>query len=208
MTAPDTRYLRLNTAAHGLQRGVLGATSYRGMLTMQGCTHAKCPGCTSRHTWDANGGYLVPVSRLMRWMRSLPRLDGLTLTGGEPTDQADALIALLKAFRPAFPDAEVVLYSALLWPRLQREFAGLVALCDVVVAGPFVANLPPTPLAGSNNQTVHLLTPLAERLYAGWQSWPLHRVQVSQSGSQDSALVVGIPSRAMGLRSVQTGEKS
>lgn len=198
MTTANTRYLRLNTAAHGLKRGVLGATDRRVMLTMQGCSHVKCPGCTSPHTWDATTGRQVPVTGLIHWMQRLPRVDGLTITGGEPTDQAAALIALLRSFRRTFPHAEVVLYSALLWSRLQRDFGNLIALCDVAVAGPYVQGLPPTPLAGSSNQTVHLLTPLAERLYDGWEKdWPLHRVQLSQSGRDDTALLIGIPSRSL-----------
>jgi anaerobic ribonucleoside-triphosphate reductase activating protein len=190
-------HLRLNAAAHGLNRGVLGATDHRVMLTLQGCSHTKCPGCTSSHTWDAKGGRLMPVNGLIRWMQSLPRLDGITITGGEPSDQADALTGLLKQFRAVFPAAEVVLYSALLWRRLQQHHAQLIDLCDVVIAGPYVASLPPTPLAGSSNQTVLLLTPMAERLYAGWENWPLHRVQVSNLSRQNKVLMVGIPSRAM-----------
>lgn len=204
MTTADTRHLRLNTAAHGLKRGVLGATDHRVMLTTQGCSHVKCPGCTSAHTWDANAGRQVPVTGLIHWMARLPRVDGLTITGGEPTDQAAALIDLLRSFRRTFPRAEVVLYSALLWSRLQRDFGDLVALCDVIVSGPYVQGLPPTPLAGSSNQTVHLLTPLAERLYAGWEDWPLHRVQLSPSGRADSALLIGIPSRSLHRSASQT----
>lgn len=195
-TLPQS-HLRLNAAAHGLSGGVLGATDHRVMLTLQGCSLTKCPGCTSPHTWDANGGRLIPVNGLIRWMQSLPRIGGLTVTGGEPSDQADALAHLLKEFRTRFPHAEVVLYSALLWPKLQRNHAHLTELCDVVVAGPYVANLPPTPLAGSANQTVHLLTPMAERLYAGWKNWPLHCVQVASLPRENKVLMVGIPSRAM-----------
>lgn len=198
MTTADTRYLRLNAAAHGLRRGVLGATDHRVMLTLQGCSHTKCPGCTSSHTWDSNGGRLMPVNGLIRWMQSLPRVDGITLTGGEPSDQAEALACLLLQFRSAFPSAEVVLYSALLWPRLQQNHTPLINLCDVVIAGPYVASLPPTPLAGSSNQTLHLLTPLAEQLYADRESWPLHRVQVGNLHQDNKVLMVGIPSRAMG----------
>lgn len=197
MSTRTLQHLRLNAAAHGLHRGVLGATDHRVMLTLQGCSLNKCPGCTSPHTWDANGGRLIPVNGLIRWMQSLPRVEGITITGGEPSDQAEALTSLLQQFRAGFPAAEVVLYSALLWPRLQQNHAQLIELCDVVVAGPYVTSLPPTPLAGSSNQTVHLLTPLAEKLYANWKNWPLHRVQVGNLQQEKKVLMVGIPSRTM-----------
>lgn len=186
-------HIQLSAVASGLRRGVLGATNDRVMLTLQGCSLPKCPRCTSPHTWEANGGHLVPLANLKRWMHSLPRVNGLTITGGEPTDQAEALTSLLGWFRSEFPGAEVVLYSALLWHRLQQRHPELIDLCDVVVAGPFVAGLAPTPLAGSSNQTLHLQTPRAERLYAGWETWPMHCAQISQTGK----LIVGIPSRTM-----------
>lgn len=192
-----TTSLRVNNIVHGLQPGVLGATANRVQITLQGCSHTKCPGCTSPHTHDAAGGRAVPVTRLLNWMRSLPQVGGLTVSGGEPTDQAAALTYLIKEFHNTFPDAEVVLYSALLWSRLKRQCVQLIELCDVVVAGPYVANLPPTSLAGSSNQTLHLLTPKAVQLYAGWENWPLHRVQVGNLPKDKKVLMVGIPSRAM-----------
>lgn len=197
MKPSTTSILRLSAAAHGLRRGVLGGTDHRAMITLQGCSLNKCPGCTSPHTWNPSGGHLVSVEGLLEWLQSLPRLDGLTVTGGEPTDQAAALTILLQRFRDAVPDAEVVLYSALTWQRLQRHHAQLLTLCDVVVAGPYLAALPPTPLAGSANQTVHLLTPLAERLYTGWDNWPLHRVMLGTTSQASQVLMVGIPSRRM-----------
>lgn len=188
--------LRVNTAHYGLKAGVLGATNDRALLVTQGCSHVKCPGCTSPRTWSADGGELTTVDALLAWMKRLPRLAGLTITGGEPTDQSAALVVLLEAFRKAFPAAEVVLYSALTWKKLGKYHAELVDLCDVVIAGPFVRGLPPTPLAGSSNQTVHLLTPRAEHLYAGWQDWPLHQMQIKQKRPGE-LLLVGIPSRDM-----------
>ena len=83
---------------------------------------------------------------------------------------------------------------------MQRHCPGLLALCDVVVAGPYVAHRPPTALAGSDNQTVHLLTPRARQLYDGWQQWPMHRVQLSvtpQAGHAHRMLMVGIPQRSV-----------
>lgn len=197
MNPQQTTWMRVNSMSYGLQPGVLGATADRWQLLLQGCSHLKCPGCTSLHTHDPSGGRRVSTEQVLAWIQAMPHVGGLTISGGEPSDQAVSLVTLLQGFRIAHPNAEVVLYSALLWPRLQRQHAALISLCDVVVAGPYVASLPPTPLAGSSNQTVHLLTPLAKQLYAGWRSWPLHRVQLGNTASADKVVMVGIPSRAM-----------
>lgn len=185
--------LRVNQLAFGLGHGVLGATSNRMGVWTQGCSLPKCPGCSSTHTWPADGGKSISVVSLVRLARtqSFPP-SGLTVSGGEPTDQAAAVADLALAFRAAFPNAEVVLYTGLRWPVLSARFPSLVALLDVAVAGPYVRALQATPLAGSGNQEVRLLTPLAERLYQDWRSWPLHAVQVGQVRA-NQLVTVGIP---------------
>lgn len=199
MTPPD---LRVNSMVAGLGPGVLGASAPAVQLVLQGCTIG-CPGCTSPHTHAAGGGRQMPQAALLQVLQGLHQrgqLARLTVTGGEPTEQAGPLQTFLGRVRERFSDTEVVLYSGRTWAALQRHFHGLVAQCDVVVAGPFVANRPPTPLAGSDNQTVHLLTPRAERLYRDWPQWPLHRVQVNVAetpGHEQRMVLVGIPQRAL-----------
>jgi len=207
----DALHLQVAAVACGLAPGVLGATGPATQLVLQGC-RIGCPGCTSLHTHAAMGGRQMTVAVLLQLMHRLHgqgQLARLTLTGGEPTEQAPALERLLASFTQAFPQTEVVLYSGRSWRALQRHFAPLVAHCDVVVAGPFVSDRPPTPMAGSDNQTVHLLTPRAERLYRDWQRWPMHRVQLSVTPVPDGMqqmLMVGIPQRQ--VAQVMNGPKA
>jgi hypothetical protein len=185
--------LRLNQVVFGLSRGVLGASPNRMGIWTQGCSLPKCPGCSSTHTWPTEGGRELPVESLMRLARSQTLApSGLTVSGGEPTDQAVGVQALVEAFRTTFPGTEVVLYTGLRWDAFAARFPALRELLDVVVAGPYVRTLAATSLSGSTNQEVRLLTPLAERLYAGWQSWPRHALQVGQ-GKTDQLITVGIP---------------
>lgn len=109
--------LRVATVAHGLAPGVLGATGPGGQLVLQGCGIG-CPGCTSQHTHSPTGGRVMPVTALVRLMRRLHghgQLRRLTVTGGEPTEQAPALQAFLALFTRAMPACEVVLYSGRPW---------------------------------------------------------------------------------------------
>jgi anaerobic ribonucleoside-triphosphate reductase activating protein len=130
------------------------------------------------------------VLRLARLQATPP--SGLTVSGGEPTDQAAGVMELICGFRRMFPDTEVVLYTGLRWPVLAARYPALVTLLDVAVTGPFVRTLEATPLAGSSNQDVRLLTPLADRLYRDWQDWPRHLLQVG-SAKADRVVTVGIP---------------
>jgi anaerobic ribonucleoside-triphosphate reductase activating protein len=185
--------LRVSQVAFGLERGVLGATPRRMGVWTQGCSLPKCPGCVSTHTWSADGGRSIPIASLLGLARAqrMPP-SGLTVSGGEPTDQAVAVAALAEGFRAGFPDAELVLYTGLRWRVFAARFRELAARFDTVVAGPYVRTREATPLAGSNNQEVRLLSPRAERLYAGWASWPLHALQVGQCQG-DRLVTVGIP---------------
>lgn len=186
-------WLRLNQVVFGLGRGVLGASPNRMGVWTQGCSLRKCPGCTSIHTRAPDGGRTTSVERLIRLACAQKQPPtGLTISGGEPTDQAEGVAALMAAFRTAFPEAEVVLYTGLRWPVLAERYPQLVALLDVAITGPYVRTREATPLTGSDNQEVRLLTPRAERLYHDWQHWSRHVLQVG--GQRNEQLVtVGIP---------------
>lgn len=187
------KVLRINQIAFGLQAGVLGATSNRMGVWTQGCSLPKCPGCTSVHTWSPDAGKDLSIETVLQMARARrPVPSGLTLSGGEPTDQAEGVAALIRGFRALFVDAEVVLYTGLRWPVLERRHPTLVSLLDLAITGPFVGRLEATPLTGSGNQEVRLLTPLADRLYRDWQEWPMHLLQVGGT-AVDQVVTVGIP---------------
>lgn len=185
--------LRIHQVVFGLGPGVLGASANRMGIWTQGCGLPKCPGCTSTHTWAPEGGKVVSVEALLKLacaQRIAP--SGLSISGGEPTDQAEAVMVFIAGFREAFPDTEILLYTGLRWPVLAKRFPALVALLDVAVTGPYVCTIEATPLTGSSNQEVKMLTPLAERLYRGWRDWPRHALQVGSARS-DEIVTVGIP---------------
>lgn len=188
--------LRVNQIAFGLGEGVLGASPCRMGVWTQGCSLRKCPGCSSRHTWARTGGIVVGTDALLRLaQRQATPPSGLTVSGGEPTDQAEGVTALMSGFRTVFLGAEVILYTGLSWPDLAERHPALVALLDVAVTGPFQREREATALAGSDNQELVLLTPLARRLYCNWRAWPRHVLQVGQSAGEQ-LVTVGIPDTA------------
>lgn len=142
-------------------------------LWVQGCTLA-CPGCASRDTWDPAGGRSVTVADLayrMERMLAEHRLDGITITGGEPTDQAAALTEVLSRLAPR-PD--VLVFTGRTHAAATAIASDFLALAACVVAGPYRADQPPVPalrrLVASGNQTVHYAGPEAEERYMNWLS--------------------------------------
>jgi anaerobic ribonucleoside-triphosphate reductase activating protein len=87
--------------------------------------------------------------------------DGVTVSGGEPLDQAESVLELSRRCQEA--GRSVILFTGYAWAELRRDrpvvVAGLERHVDVVVAGRYVAaRRVATGLRGSANKTIHLLT--------------------------------------------------
>lgn len=133
----------------------------RAVFWTQGCSLG-CAGCFNPQTHPIEGGRLVSVAEACGWVaHARPDLEGLTLSGGEPVQQALAVTELLEWVRRRTP-LSVLLFTGYAWSELEArpEALRLLEFVDVVIAGRFHQ---PARLAqglrGSANQTVHFLTP-------------------------------------------------
>jgi len=149
--------------------------------------------------WAASGRP-VPVADAAREVLALlPEADGLTISGGEPFDQAAAVLALVRTVREVRP-VEVLVYSGYDLEEITNsdsESADLLSEIDLLVAGRFVAELPNLlPWRGSDNQVVHFLSARAERHRSEAETPragpPRLTVQMLGGGS---FRVIGIPAR-------------
>ncbi|GLZ09980.1 radical activating enzyme [Actinomadura sp. NBRC 104425] len=194
----------------------------RAGIWTQGCT-LHCPGCLSRDTWEADPGKAVPVTAVLGWLRSLPRpLDGVTVSGGEPFQQPEALAALLRGIR-AWQDSsehetipvDILVYSGYVYSRLLRSArtSEILGLCDAVITGPYVDRLNPggrhSPdgsllWRGSSNQRIVPLSPLGHERYGaladgsqqtGRDAAPRVQVSVDEGPEGRRVFYIGIPRR-------------
>lgn len=162
----------------------------------QGCGLA-CEGCVARDTWPADPAADVPVGEVLEWIGGLPKLDGLTLSGGEPLDQPEDLRSLLEGVRAqGRPGLDVLLFTGRTLRAARRAFPEVLALVDAVVAGPFRRDRPTEhPLMGSANQELATLTALGAARYAELPTGGRRPVQASIGG--DGRLhTVGIPNQS------------
>lgn len=133
-------------------------------IWVQGCS-LRCSGCISRDTWQhGNGG--VSLSQLFENLEPwLDQADGLTVSGGEPFEQPDALLHVLRWWRHRH-QGDILVFSGFSWERLKLMHAAQLDLIDVLISDPYVATAGhELPLRGSDNQRLHLLTPLAQSRY-------------------------------------------
>lgn len=91
-------------------------------------------------------------------------IDGVTITGGEPTEQPVALVALLQGLNAILPtEVDVLLYSGRPFGELSPLLGDLAGLVDALISEPYVESEKQTrPLMGSDNQQLHLLTSLGK----------------------------------------------
>jgi anaerobic ribonucleoside-triphosphate reductase activating protein len=97
-------------------------------------------------------------------LRRTERSMGLTISGGEPMDQADELCRLLKHARTRFDD--ILVYTGYTLEELEAclpedRLAFLKEHIDVLIDGPYIASLNngKAVLRGSTNQTIRFLNP-------------------------------------------------
>ena len=131
----------------------------RAVLWVQGCSLA-CPGCLVPQSWPRRGGYLRTIEQLLIWIGELNDIEGLTLSGGEPMEQAALLAELIVQVRSQ-RDLGVVCYTGYRYEELQApEQQKLLQQVDLLVDGPYQRALHQDLLwRASSNQRLLYLSP-------------------------------------------------
>lgn len=137
----------------------------RFVIWTQGCPRS-CPGCVAPETQDARGGRLVDVDTLAEGILRLSDIEGVTISGGEPFLQCEALCELLDRLR-ARRDLGAIVYTGYTVEELRgmnsEPVNALLARVDLLIDGPYVEALnDDRGLRGSSNQRAIHLTPRYE----------------------------------------------
>lgn len=125
----------------------------------QGCPHG-CAGCHNPDTHDPAGGYDCEISVILSEFLKNPLLKGMTLSGGEPTEQAEAFLPLAHEVVRAGKD--IAIFSGYTFEELlemgktRPAVTELLALCRFLVDGRFIENRRNLTLTfrGSENQRI------------------------------------------------------
>lgn len=133
----------------------------RACLWVQGCS-IRCEDCMVPHTWDKKKGKVADVSSLLQILSVTPDIEGLTVLGGEPMDQAEALLPFLEKVK--LSGLSLMLFSGYTKEAILASGcpykAAIIALCDIFVDGPYVKALTSfeRPWVGSTNQRIFFQT--------------------------------------------------
>jgi len=172
-------------------------------IWLQGCSNG-CLGCQSKDTWSSDSGQLITISSLVAECRRFESggVDGITISGGEPFEQPEALESVLTELR-TWTDGldspvDYLCYSGKPYSELHQQYLEILRLLDVIIPDPFIDDLPGKPLCGSGNQPIITLTELgAERFaeYAGESNCQYKKSIQFVVEKDGSVSFIGIPER-------------
>ena len=149
-----------------IEESIVDGPGIRFVLFLQGC-RLHCPGCQNPQTWDFDGGTLVPAEEVLDRIKSNPLVHGVTFSGGEPFEQAEALLPLAEALKAHGYHLMAFSGYTLEQLLLKSDSRSLLEKLDLLVDGPFVEAAKSLELRfrGSRNQRIINMQATRER---GW----------------------------------------
>lgn len=138
-------------------------------LWLCGCPH-HCDGCSNPELWEIQEKYSISVNDVVRVIQSIAdnnTVDGFTITGGEPFQQADELTVLLKRIKVIASD--ILVYTGYTIDELDYTDRKALEHVSVLIDGRYIQELnDEAPLRGSANQQMNFLEPELREKYEAY----------------------------------------
>lgn len=123
-----------------VRESIVDGPGFRFVIFTQGCRH-HCPGCHNPQTHPFEGGKAVNIEELLQQISQNPLLDGITLSGGEPFEQAEACAGLAQRVKEL--KLGVMTYTGYMYEELisglqdNKDWGKLLEATDILVDGRF-----------------------------------------------------------------------
>ena len=147
-----------------VRESLVDGPGIRFTVFVQGCPH-HCPGCHNPQTHDPAGGYDCAPQRLLEELDRDPLVRGVTLSGGEPMEQAEALLPFAREVRARGRD--LVIFSGYTFEQLlemgtrRPAVRELLSLAFLLIDGRFVLAERDLTLRFRGSRNQRLLDPAA-----------------------------------------------
>jgi len=140
-----------------VKQTIVDGPGLRLVVFVQGCPH-HCFGCHNPEALPFDGGYLCTAQEILDEIQKNPLLQGVTLSGGEPFCQAEALKPLALGAKEL--GKNLWIYSGYTWEELHdmaetdSHILPLLTAADVLVDGRYIHEQRDLtlPFRGSKNQ--------------------------------------------------------
>ena len=101
------------------------------VLFLQGCS-IRCKGCANSALWEFGQGRDIPAEQVLKLCEDV---DGVTLLGGEPLDQTEALLPIVSGLKKS--GKTVVLFTGYKYKELSPAARRIWRNSDIVISGRF-----------------------------------------------------------------------
>ncbi len=160
-----------------------------------GCRHF-CRGCSNPELWEFGPEYRTSVDAVMQMIGKIHRqhpVEGFTVTGGEPFEQAEELAGL--AVQLTAVSADILIYSGYtlheLTERADPFTDDILRRTAVLIDGRYQEERNENcRLRGSSNQTIHMLNDSYQGLYREYLEQQENEIQNFMAS--DGIISVGI----------------
>ena len=127
---------------------------YRTVLFLQGCSR-DCKGCHNAGISRHGEGTTTSTDNLINIISAVCHNKRLTISGGEPLEQYDALLEMVKALKTKGYD--ICLYTGADLSKVPAELFGYL---NYIKTGEFITDMrnPDTQYYGSDNQSFYRIT--------------------------------------------------
>lgn len=190
-------HLNLQYSARTESTEVLGP-GRRAVIWVHGCCF-NCFGCLAESF--KTGPFIdESIESIAAWLLSLRDCDGLTISGGEPFLQAEALSELIRIIRNE-KDLGVIIYTGFTYEELcaeaveKKATAELLSSVDILIDGRYIDELNDgLPYRGSSNQRI---IQLSDRYLDEMDYYEPEEKERKMEilVSQNSLMMVGVPDR-------------
>lgn len=142
-----------------IHESLINGPGMRRVLFAQGCMH-NCKGCFNTHTHSFNDGEAFNIGNIINDIKKNPLIKGVTFSGGDPVEQADAFSQIAKEVKKLNKD--IWCYTGYTFEEILKnsdkkvELRELIENIDVLVDGKFDISKKDDNLKyrGSSNQRI------------------------------------------------------
>lgn len=142
-----------------VEESIVDGPGIRLVVFGQGCRH-HCPGCHNPESHSLEGGKLMKIDDIINLINKNPLLDGITLSGGDPFEQAESFAILAKRVKKL--DLNVMTYTGYIYEEILEKldlvpgWRDLFYTTDILVDGRFELDKKSLMLKfkGSSNQRI------------------------------------------------------
>ena len=179
--------------AHIEEHSFIYGPGCRYVIWTQGCS-IRCKGCWNQSMWDFNPNLEISVPDLFNKIYTVKEhIEGITLLGGEPLDQYEETIALLRICINS--GLSTMLFTGYEMDEIQLNMPEVRGLLDILITGRYDEQKRTLhhQWIGSTNQTIHLLS---DR-YSNYEITNANYLEISLS-EDGSFNVLGFPKEPTG----------